>query len=97
MKFIFPKNYKFSIKLLGFIDYKTAIFDLIYGILLFLIINLIFNNWNVKIYLFIGLYFPIILFSLFGINNENIVDVIRYFVKYLISPKVILYNKQSKF
>ena len=29
MKFIFPQNYDFSSKLFGFIDYSTAIMDLL--------------------------------------------------------------------
>lgn len=94
IKFIFPKNYKFSFKLLGFIDYKTAIFDILYGIILFFIINLIIKNINLKIYIFISLYFPIVLFSFLGVNDENIIDVIRYLVKYFISQKVILYNRK---
>lgn len=94
MKFIFPKNYKFSFKLLGFIDYKTAIFDIAYGTILFFIINFIFNNLNLKTYIFISLYFPIVLFSFLGINDENIIDVIRYFLKYFFSQKIILYNRK---
>lgn len=96
MNFIFPKNYKFKSKLFGFIDYTTAIVIAIYGIVLFSLINLIFNNINIKIYLFIVLYFPVILFSFLGINNENIIDTIRYLFKYLVSQKVILYEKTSK-
>ena len=94
IKFIFPKNYRFSFKLLGFIDYKTAIFDVLYGAILFFIINLIISNLNFKIYIFISLYFPIVLFSFLGVNDENIIDVIRYLVKYFISQKVILYNRK---
>jgi hypothetical protein len=44
MKFIFPKNYKYNAKILGFIDYSTAIFDTIIGVILFLIIHLIFKK-----------------------------------------------------
>ena len=82
INFIFPKNYKFKSKLFGFIDYETAIFAVIYGIFLFTILNFIFNNLNIKIYLFVALYFPIILLSFLGVNNENIIDVIKYLFKY---------------
>ena len=39
MKFIIPKNYQYHPKILGFIDYVTAIVDLLIGIILFLIIK----------------------------------------------------------
>ena len=41
MKFIFPKNYRYHLKLLGFIDYITGIIDLIIGIIMYLILNYI--------------------------------------------------------
>lgn len=96
INFIFPKNYNFKSKLFGFIDYATALFVAIYGITLFTILNLILNSLNIKIYLFVSLYFPIILVSFLGINNENIINIIKYFFKYLVSQKVILYEKQRK-
>ena len=37
MKFIFPQNYKFTTKVLGIIDYQTAILNLIWDGLKFLI------------------------------------------------------------
>lgn len=40
MKFIFPKNYKYRAKILGFIDYITAIVDALIGLLLFFIIRI---------------------------------------------------------
>lgn len=40
MKFIFPKNYKYRAKILGFIDYVTAIVDLLIGIILFFMIHM---------------------------------------------------------
>ena len=97
MNFIFPKNYKFKSKLLGFIDYETAIIVAIYGVILYITLNLIFYNLNIKIYLFVSLYFPVILMSFFGVNNENIIDVIKYLFKYFISQKVILYEKRIKY
>ncbi len=94
MKFIFPKNYKFRFKLLGFIDYKTAIFDSVYGLLLFFFTNLIFNSISMKIYCFVSLFFPIILFSIFGVNEENIIDIIIYLFKFSKSQKIILYDRK---
>lgn len=94
MQFIFPSNYKFSFKMFGFIDYKTAIFNLIYGTILFLICKILNIGINIKIYLFVSLYFPVLLFTVFGLNGENILDVLKYLIKFLINQKVYLYSKE---
>ena len=93
MKFIFPQNYKFNTKILGLIDYQTAILNLIWGGLVFLIINFIFNSLNIKIFLFIVLVFPMLIFSAVGINGENVISVIIYMLKFLIRPKLLFYSK----
>ncbi|MDR0978408.1 MAG: hypothetical protein LBL91_00425 [Lachnospiraceae bacterium] len=94
MKFIFPGNYSFKNKILGFIDYSTAIFNLIVGGLLFFILNLISIELIVKISIFIIIYFPIILFSVLGFYNESILYVLKYMIKYMKSPKVYLFYKE---
>ena len=53
MKFIFPQNFNFKNKLLGIIDYPTAIFNVIYFLLLFSICNLIISNLTVKIFILV--------------------------------------------
>ena len=93
MKFIFPQNYKFNKKILGLIDYQTAILNIIWGGIVFLIVNFIFNSLNLKIFLFIILVFPILVFSVVGINGENVINVIIYIFKFIIRPKIFLYNK----
>lgn len=95
MKFIFPKNYKYRLKFLGFIDYFTGIVDLIIGIILYLILSIIVKNIETKIYFFISLYSPVILFSIFGIGKENILSVTRYMFKYIINQKVYLYGRKK--
>ena len=51
MKFIFPQNYNFKNKLFGFIEYSTIFLNLIWDLFVFIFINL-FNNLNLKIFLF---------------------------------------------
>ena len=94
MKFIFPKNYKYHLKFLGFMDYVTGVFDLIIGVILYFLISIIVKNIELKIYIFISLYFPILLMSIVGIGNENILIVFRYIIKYLLKPKVYVYDKK---
>lgn len=93
MKFIFPQNYKMKTKILGLIDYQTAILNLIWAGLIFFIINVLFNNLNVKIFLFITLVFPLLIFSIVGINGENVINVIIYMSKFIIKPKLLFYTK----
>lgn len=93
MKFIFPQNYKFNTKILGLIDYQTAILNLIWGGLIFLIINFIFNSLNLKIFIFIILVFPVLIFSIVGINGENVISVIIYMSKFIMKPKLLFYSK----
>ena len=93
MKFIIPQNYNFKNKILGIIDYSTAIFNIIWYAIIFIVLNLFFKNWNIKIFLLISLCFPITLFSIIGFNNEPIVYVFKYIMKYIFRPKLYLYKK----
>ena len=93
MKFIFPQNYNFSSKILGIIDYGTAILNLIWGVIVFGLINIFNISLTIKIFLFIVLVFPIFLISVVGFYGENIIFVFSYLFKYIIKPKVLLYKK----
>lgn len=92
MKFVFPKNYNFKNKILGIIDYPTAIFNVIIFFIVFSICSLIFNNISIRIIFIILLYFPLLLLSIFGFQNESVLYTIFYIIKYLISPKLYLYK-----
>ena len=96
MHFIFPKIYIFKRKLFGIIDYSTAIVDIFLGIILFSITNILFTNITFKIYFFISLYIPILLFSFLGIQKECFLNVLLYMVKFFKNQNVYLYIKNSK-
>ena len=93
VKFIFPQNYNFNSKIFGFLDYSTAILNLIWDLFIFLIINIFFNSLNIKIFLFVTLCFPLLIFSLVGFNGENIIYVFNYIFKFLLRPKLFFYSK----
>ena len=93
MKFIIPQNYKFNTKILGLIDYQTAILNVIWGGIIIAILNLLFTSLNIKIFLFIVLVFPMLIFSIVGINGENIINVIIYMSKFILRPKLLFYSK----
>ena len=92
MKFIFPQNYRFQTKLLGFIDYQTAILNFVWWFIIFLITKIFMLDLFTKIIVFIITCFPVLLISLFGFQQENILYVLYYIAKYLFKPKVYLYK-----
>ena len=93
MKFIIPQNYDFKNKLFGFMDYSTAIFNVVWALLMFIFVNIFPFSINIKIGLFILFYFPLLLFSFFGFNNENILYVSCYIFKFIKNSNVYFYGK----
>lgn len=93
MNFIFPQNFNFKNKLLGFIDYPTAIFNIIYFIILLFICNLLIRSINLKIFIIIFFYFPFFLLTVLDFNHENILYFLWYVIKFLFKPKIYLYKK----
>lgn len=95
MKFIFPKNYNFTAKLFGFIDYSTAIFNLLIAIFIYSLLKLFIKNISTLIPFFITLYFPFFLFSILNTQKESFLSTLKYLLRYLISSKLYLYIKKS--
>jgi len=93
MKFVFPQNYSFKNKLFGFIDYSTAIFNILWDVFIFCILDLLLINLTFKISAFIVLCFPLFLLSVFGLNRENILYVSIYIYKFIKNKKVYFFNK----
>ena len=94
MNFIIPQNYKFKTKILGLIDYQTALINIIWSGGVFLVINFAIKSMNLKIFLFIILSFPVLVFSIVGINGENVINVLSYIIKFITKPKLFLYSKK---
>lgn len=94
MKFIFPQNYNLKSKIFGIIEYSAAIVDLLWGGLIFLIINFLINNLTIKIFTFIILVFPVVIFSIVGVNGENLIYFLTYMIKYFFKQKIYLYDKK---
>lgn len=88
MKFIFPQNYDFKNKILGIIDYSTALANVIWYVFVFLIANFFCSSLELKIFLFIFLCFPFFLISVTGFNGENVIYVLKYFLRFIIKPKI---------
>lgn len=95
MNFIFPQNYNFKNKLFGFIDYSALFLNIIFGLFVFCILDLLCTNTSFKISLFIILYLPLFIFSITGFNHENIVYVIIYLIKFVKNKKLYVYSKSN--
>jgi len=93
MKFIFPQNYSFTHKFLGFIDYSTLILNILWCLFLYFIINFLPFLITIKIFIFIILFFPVFLFSLIGFNHEKIIYIIKYILLFIFSKKLYLFKK----
>lgn len=92
MKFIFPQNYNFNSKIFGLIEYSAAILDLIWGGIVFIIINIFIKTLSTKIFTFIILFLPVLIFSAVGVQGESLIYYLTYMFKYLIKQKIYLYN-----
>lgn len=95
MIFIFPQNYNFKNKLFGFLDYSTAIINIVWDLFVFCFCNLFFNSIDIKIFLFVVFCLPLLMFSMFGFNHENILYVLLYVLKFIKNRKIYLFSKLS--
>lgn len=93
MKFIFPRNYNYQNKILGVIDYNTAIMNIILFLFTYLILSIFINNVYYRIFAFIIFCMPIFLFSIIGFNNENFLYVLKYLFHFLFSNKIYIFKK----
>lgn len=93
MKFIIPQNYKFKNKVLGIIDYPTAIVNIIWNVIIYSLIKKLIISITLKIFIFSTLSFPVLLLTIVGFNNESPIYTLRYIIKYLLSQKVYLFKK----
>lgn len=93
MKFIFPQNYNFNNKLFGFIEYSTLFLNIIWGIIVYFISNIFSKNITLQICFFVILFFPFLLFSIIGFNNEKLIYIFKYLCLFIKSPKYYLYKK----
>lgn len=89
MKFIIPQNYDTSSKLFGFLDYSSGIIIILWSLFIFSLVNFFINYLYIKIIIFIILCFPVYLFSFVGLNHENIIYILSYLIKYLLSKNYI--------
>ncbi|MBP3284670.1 MAG: hypothetical protein J6M02_04145 [Clostridia bacterium] len=95
-QFIFPANYNRKEKFLGMVEYKTIIVIASWGAFLFYLLKFFGWAWIVKVYVFLIFFGIPSIFLLVGFNGENMLDVVRYLVKYSVSPKEYVYRKKER-
>lgn len=93
MKFIFPQNYSFANKLFGIIDYSTVFFFIIFGLLLYGTLYMFVQDLFFRLFLFILLFLPVLLFGIIGFNHEKITYVFYYLLRYAFFPKYYVFYK----
>ena len=93
MRFIFPRNYSFHSKFLGFIDYSTLFLNILWLGFLIAISNLFFNNLDIIIFICVTFYLPVLIFSFVGFHNENIIYVFFYLKNFIKRRNLYFYNK----
>ena len=82
--------------LLFFLLLFFIIFYYYFLFFIFLLINLLFSNIKIKIFVFIFTCFPVLLFSISGLNGENFLYVFCYMLKYFLKQKLYFYDKNYK-
>lgn len=92
LNFIIPRNYNFKNKILGIIDYPTAIINVILLFFIYKLSCLFFNNLFNRLIIVILFYFPFLLLSIFSYSNESFIFTFYYIFLYLINPKLYLYK-----
>lgn len=93
MKFIIPQNYNYKNKILGIIDYPTAILNIIWNLFLYFFIKNLNFTISFRIFIFTSLSFPILLLTIIGFNNESPIYTIKYIINYIKRPKIYLFKK----
>mgnify|MGYP004654501623 CR=1 FL=1 len=74
-------------------DYSTAALNAIWAFLIIIFLKILPFSLNTEVGIFIILYFPLLLFSILGFNNENILYVLSYLFHFFINSKVYFYGK----
>ena len=97
MKFIFPQNYHFKNKILGFIDYSVAILNIVWDFIIFIILHVFIYDINIKIIDFIIFCFPVFLLSISGVHGENILYILIYIFNFIFKQKLFFYSKTNKY
>lgn len=88
-------NLNRSYKWLGIIDYKSLAIFLIMFFLVWNLLSIFTNNTVYKTYTLVIIAIPVIGLFYANRSSENISYVIYIVLKYIVSPKIYVYNIES--
>lgn len=88
-------NLNRSNKWLGIIDYKSLIILLVLVFVIWNVLGMCITNQMYRIYILIIVLIPFIGLFYANQSQENISNVIYVVLKYIISPKLYVYNIES--
>lgn len=71
-------------KWLGIVDYKTLVFGILYAFIAFKIIFLLNTTYTIKIYIYINMILPLVIFILLNIQEESIIDKLKVIICFYI-------------
>ncbi len=89
-------NYNRSNKWMGIIEYKLLVFVLIYIFLIVKLISLFHLKFEISIYFFSVLVFPILSIALTSINNENSLNSIKTLIAFLFKSGIYIDKKYQR-
>ena len=73
---------------------SVSILFFMFFTIIYFIIKFLFNNITIKIFVFIVFSLPFLLFSIFGVKQENILSIFIYIFKYYRNHRLYLYSKK---
>lgn len=91
-KYIFPMNYKFSAKFLGFIDYSVLLPFSIYAAVIVGLLYFLSLDFFISFSIFIILVIPPFLLLSTGINNQPAIPYVIAIYKFYKNSKLYLYK-----
>lgn len=80
-------------KWLGLIDYKTLLFCLIYIFIIFKLVSVFNISYIAKTYIAANLLLPLIIFVLFNLKEESIIDKLIIIILFYVKRKIYTNNR----
>lgn len=78
----------------GIIDYKSLIFIIFYVFVIIKILSFLTISIIIKLYIFIFLVLPMLIFTLLNINEESITDKMIIILKFFYNKKIYIKSKR---
>lgn len=95
-KYIFPMNYKYSVKFLGILDYQTLLPLCIYASIILFILKFLALDFFLSFAIFIFLTIPPLLLFSIGINKQPALSYFKAIWNFSKKSKFYLFKKDCQ-